>query len=235
VCTIALVPATVEELQEPTAPVPPPKEPVKMTRYYWHALVKAVEPTERRIDFVASHEFVDRQGDVIDVAHLDLAEYRRNPILLRDHDPRLPVGVVDRLRVAERGGAPALVGSAVIGDDDLGPHVKETWLAIQTGVLRGISVGFQPLVSEPLGRSGGLRFTSSRLLEISVVSVPACASCLIERKTLAAEDEIRLDSIPSEEIPIARREVEAMVRRVVPAAVAEAIARERRATTGELD
>jgi HK97 family phage prohead protease len=192
VCTTALVVPTVEELQVQAAPVTPPKESEKMaaqSTHFFHATLKAIDPPARRIGFTASHPDIDRQGDSLEAAGIDLRDYLRNPILLRDHDLTKPVGVVDRLRVEMRGGAPALVGEAVIGDDDLGPHVRETWLQIQRGILRGISIGFQGLDAEPLGRDGGMRFLRSRLLEISVVSVPACASCLIERKAQTGPDD----------------------------------------------
>src|SRR4026207_44468 len=42
--------------------------------------------TGRLIEFIASQEVPDRDGDVIEVAGIDTTDFMRNPILLGDHD-----------------------------------------------------------------------------------------------------------------------------------------------------
>ena len=66
----------------------------------------------RLLRLVASHPAVDRMGDSVVAEGIDLTEFRKNPILLLQHDPAKPIGVVERLTIESRDGAPALVGEA---------------------------------------------------------------------------------------------------------------------------
>ena len=60
----------------------------------WIDAQKRGEDTDTRmVDFVASTEDVDRDGDVIRVQGWDVDEYRKNPVILWAHDySLLPIG-----------------------------------------------------------------------------------------------------------------------------------------------
>jgi hypothetical protein len=60
-----------------------------------------------------------------------------------------------------------------------------------------------------------------------VVTVPACASCLIERKAMTRRERDEIDATPAE--------VAAMVTRLLPGVVRAAVAQARCSMTGELD
>jgi Escherichia/Staphylococcus phage prohead protease len=54
----------------------------------------------------------------------------------------------------------------------------------KSGLVNATSVGFLPVASEPIGNTGGRRFTKSELAEFSFVSVPANAGALILERQL---------------------------------------------------
>jgi hypothetical protein len=66
----------------------------------------------------------------------------------------------------------------------------ETRSLVKSGYLRGISIGFDIVEASPLdpkkGPRGGLHITKSRLLECSVVSVPASPSALVTVRSAAS-------------------------------------------------
>ena len=137
----------------------------------------------RRITFIASHEKVDRAGEVIMVAGIDLTAFQRNPVLLRQHNRQEVVGRVERLRKTTIDGADALVGEATFPDR---PQSNDTLADIRAGLLNAVSIGF--LAHErraPVQRDqSGPTYTKTSLLEISVVSLPACPTCMITSKGL---------------------------------------------------
>src|SRR6185295_12596991 len=87
----------------------------------------------RRITFIASHEKIDRDSEVIVIAGIDTAEFERNPLLLLQHNQReVAVARVTSLRKTMIDGAPALVGEAVFPDR---PGSDEALADVKAGLL----------------------------------------------------------------------------------------------------
>ena len=126
---------------------------------------------DSEIGVVAASSDLARDGHVLVVQGLSLENYRKNPIVLWNHDQGEPIG--------------ACTAVGVVGDElaarielsDASPKAQEIRAFAKSGVVRGISIGFDVIDAEPLdpqrGSRGGLRITASELLEISLVSVPA--------------------------------------------------------------
>jgi phage head maturation protease len=57
----------------------------------------------------------------------------------------------------------------------------------KSGVIKAVSVGFIPIVREPL-RDGSFRFTKWELLELSLVSVPANPNALVIERSLGQRE-----------------------------------------------
>jgi HK97 family phage major capsid protein/HK97 family phage prohead protease len=129
---------------------------------------------------------VDRMGDVIEPEGWRLDNFHRNPIALFSHDPTLPIGKWHDVGVRD---------GRLTGRLELMP--AETYLqrqiqtAVKAGVLRAVSVGFHSDSFEPIGKSGGIRFTEAELVECSLVSVPANPNALAIAKSLGLSRETR--------------------------------------------
>lgn len=138
---------------------------------------------ERQIRAVASDETLDRAGDIMVPSGCVLDAYRKNNIVLANHDPSQPIGTADVDVSASR-----LL--ATINFAPLGASAKadEFCALAKAGVLNAVSVGFSPISSTPI-KGGGRRYTAWEFLEISIISVPANSNALIiersARPTLA--------------------------------------------------
>jgi len=146
----------------------------------------APPPADDPLEFVMSDGSVDRMGDVIEPEGWQLDRFRSNPIALFGHNPGFPIG---RWRdVGVRKGQ--LTGSLELMDP-VSDRLREIHTAVKAGVLRAVSVGFHSDKAEPLGKSGGLRFTEAELVECSLVSVPANPNALAVAKALGLSRETR--------------------------------------------
>lgn len=148
--------------------------------------IVAAAPGSDPLEFVMSDDSVDRMGDIIDPAGWQLANFRKNPVALFGHNSGFPIGNWRDVRV---------VGNQLRGKLELLPPVsdrlRELHSAVAAGVLRAVSVGFNPTAQpEPIeGSPYGVRFTKSELLECSLVSVPANPNALQVAKSLHLSDE----------------------------------------------
>lgn len=140
------------------------------------------------IEFIASDETLDRHGDKVPIDGWDLKNYKRNPVLLVNHDYRVQniVGKAKNLRVE---------GKKLIFEPqlhELTDLAKEVTAMVQEGYLSTVSVGFLPHWPDTeQGKKGGA--VMNELLEISFVPVPANPRA--ERiKSLAREEELEQEA-----------------------------------------
>lgn len=144
--------------------------------------VKAVDDNARAIDFTISTASVDRMGDTIAVDGWQLANFRKNPVVLWAHDSeKLPVAKASNVRVEDG----KLKARAEFMGGDISGFADAVYRAIKGGFLSATSVGFAPLkysfVDDPARRMG-IDFQEQELLEFSIVPVPANAEALIEAR-----------------------------------------------------
>ena len=150
-----------------------------MQRAYAFLHIKSVDAPQRRLVGLATTPETDRVGDVIE----PLGVTFKNPLpLLLFHDTRQPIGRASF-------GTPTPAGvpfEAVLSTVDRAGVVKaridEAWdsLSAEPPLITGVSIGFRAL--EPPARNkdtGGLRFTKTEVLELSLVVVPANAGATI--------------------------------------------------------
>lgn len=144
---------------------------------------------ERQIRVIVSTGDVDRAGDIIDPNGIDFTAYRKNPVVLYQHDHDEPIA-----RCAEIGVVNGRVEALFqFPDPGASETSDEVYNLIKAGVLNAVSIGFIPLESislDPKDAWGPKRYTKCEMLEVSVVSVPANSNALIiERKLPLGSDE----------------------------------------------
>lgn len=139
-----------------------------------------------------------RDGDVWVPAGVSLAEYRENPVVLRDHNPAWVIGTAASIGLSSDGSAIGIrIQFAPAGVSDVADEARGL---AKAGMLRGISAGIDPIDVEPL-RNGtsGVRITRSTLLEVSLVAIPADVSALITARSFRSRPETMtmLRSLPT--------------------------------------
>ncbi len=151
-----------------------------------HGEVKQVNPEDREIEFIASREVPDRDSEVILVRGIDTRPFMQNPTLLLQHDTSTRFGRVTSLRVEEVDGALALIGKAKILPEGISAEADAAYAELRFGSLNGISIGFMPKETsreKVHPAQEGRTIVKSELLEISVVTIPACSSCVVTEKS----------------------------------------------------
>ena len=128
------------------------------------------------VSFVASTSSPDRYGDIINQNGWNLDKYRKNPIILLNHNAsQLPIG---------RGEVDVVDGQLMVDVEfDMGdPIAAEVARKTKEGFMGAVSVGFNAIESTPRSSlakdnpyyaKGGQYFDSAELLEISIVTIPA--------------------------------------------------------------
>ena len=136
-------------------------------------------------EFVLSDGSLDRMGDVIEPGGWQLDQIKSDPPVLFNHNRDQIVGRWTNIRVKDG----KLIGKIVWAKSDIWPMGQYIRDLVREGVLRTVSVGFQPVAREPLTKEadkhhGPFRFTKQQLLECSLVSVPANPNALALAKDL---------------------------------------------------
>ena len=135
------------------------------------------------LEFILSDESVDRMGDVIRADGWDLASFKKNPVALFGHSHDQILGVWENVRVEGK----KLLGRLKLAKPGTSELVDTVRSLIDQRILKAVSVGFQPIESEPRKSGGGYDFIKSALHEVSVVSVPANPNALAIAKALSPE------------------------------------------------
>jgi len=123
---------------------------------------------------MASTKETDRVGDIMDPECWNkggLDNYKKNAIILFNHDYDKPIGKATEFKVTDGG----LEITAKISKAD--PYIAKL---IEDGVLSAFSVGFRTRDSDYVKETGGLLIKDAELFEVSVVSVPANQSALFD-------------------------------------------------------
>src|SRR4051794_37371349 len=115
-----------------------------LTRHFQPTQLRGVDRDAHTVDIVASDFSLDSYGTRIDPNGWDLAQFRKNPVICLQHDSfsRLPVAaaIPETIRV-ENGKLVMTVQFPPLGTSD---DADEAFGLIAAGILRGVSVGFDP-------------------------------------------------------------------------------------------
>ena len=146
---------------------------------------------EREFEFLASDETPDSYGDIVRVEGWELKRYKKNPIVLFNHQSSVPVGHSPKTFIDEERNA--LLTRIKLADEGTSDFIDTLYKLMKQRIVRAVSVGFRPtkdveIIRDKEGFFMGLEFNGQELLEISVVSVPANPNSLALAKSWGAKE-----------------------------------------------
>jgi HK97 family phage prohead protease len=142
---------------------------VENTTQLFESKLLEADAASRTVRYVLSTKTADRMNDTIDPNGWRLDNYRKNPVLLLNHDKRsLPIGKA--LSVGVQGGQ--LVGTYQFATADEYPIADTCFKLVKGGYMPGGSVGFMPIKYVFNEETAGVDFLEQELLEFSAVTVP---------------------------------------------------------------
>lgn len=167
--------------------------------------ITAEDLGDRRVLFTISAEVVDRDGDILRAAGIDLTNYEKNKVFLGFHNSRdFPLGKTEKVWVEPKK-VKAIVYFPTLDELSSNPAyasekarlVDFTYYAYKTGMLNAVSVGFIPI--EWTETKDGYDITKWELLEFSAVAVPANQDAIAEAvKSFGLDKSVVKDFFTSE-------------------------------------
>lgn len=143
----------------------------KLTRAYTTLKILAMNDEEGWIEGIASTPETDRSGDIV-VA--DGAQYKLPIPLLWQHRSGEPIGHVEEVKISKEG---IFVRCKVaLGVTE---EIDKYWRMIKAGLVRGLSIGFNPIEFSQIEGSWSYKFLAWEWLELSAVTIPANADASI--------------------------------------------------------
>ena len=136
-----------------------------MKRAYSVLEIKAVDDGEGVITGIATTPSTDRMGDIVEP---EGAQFKLPIPLLWQHDSRQPIGMVERAKVTPAG--IEVVARIARG---VSTRIDEAWTLIKSGLVRGLSIGFNAIESADIKGTLGVHFIKWEWLELSAVTIPA--------------------------------------------------------------
>jgi HK97 family phage prohead protease len=149
---------------------------MNMDRAYSFLSIKSLDEDQRVITGMASTPEVDRVGDIVDSLG---AKFAAEIPLLWAHKHDSPVGIAELGKPTKKGIPFKAVIAKIEEDGPLKQLVEMAWQSVKARLVRGVSIGFRPIKYD-IRSEGGLKFTETEIYELSLVSVPACASATIQ-------------------------------------------------------
>ena len=155
-----------------------------------HWMQKTVQLAEvgddRTAQFIASSNREDRYGDVIE-QNWDTEDFFRNPVFLWGHQSwEPPIGWVRDFRTNVD--ATLTTARVEFFPEDINPWANNLFKMTKAGGLRAVSVGFIPMEMEDRFNDDkewiGWRFIKSKLIELSLCTVPANPDAVMLAKSI---------------------------------------------------
>lgn len=155
------------------------------TKFLPNAVIAGEQAKPRQIRVIVSNATRDRAKDIMIASGCDLTNYRKNPIVLLNHDPKKPIARAFAEIKSDR--VEALITFPPEGEVEC---ADETFALIKNGVLNTVSAGFGIREKTAL-KDGGYKITKWELMEISIVSIPANTDAIITERSIDEDSEHR--------------------------------------------
>ena len=130
---------------------------------------------KRKFTGIASTPSPDRMGDIVEPKG---AVYDLPMPLLWQHNSRDPIGWVNSAKMTDAGIQIDGEVAVVDGPQCLVDRLDMAWGMLKSGLVKGLSIGFNPLEYSRLD-TGGYRFIKWAWHELSAVTIPANAEASI--------------------------------------------------------
>jgi HK97 family phage prohead protease len=140
--------------------------------------IKEYDDQKREFEGIATTVGTDRYGDVVES---EGAEFALPLPLLWQHNASQPVGHVLEAKPTKKNIKVKGVIAKLDAAGTLKDRLDEAWHSLKLGLVRHLSVGFNPLEFSRIEDSEkfGLKFTRWEWLELSLVTIPANADASI--------------------------------------------------------
>jgi HK97 family phage prohead protease len=173
--------------------------------------VKSFDEGKWEVEGIATTPTPDRMGDIVESRG---AVYKLPIPLLWQHRSSEPVGEVFAARATDDGiPVRARVFKAeAFTSTTIRERLLEAWESVKSGLVKGFSIGFNPLESAQIENTWSYRFLSWEWLELSLVTIPANSEATIQtvksidRDLLAASGRHPVVKLDSDHLRRARRE-----------------------------
>jgi HK97 family phage prohead protease len=147
---------------------------------------KATKLQEGEVEFVVSTNALDSHGEIIDVNGIDLADFKKNPVVLWGHDGfNLPIAKATK--IWKEGNKLMSRAKFYLKDD----FARKVYDYIVDGYLNAVSIGG---VVEEWG-TDGMTISKMKMKEYSVVSIPANREALVASKSLDGNQKAELRAL----------------------------------------
>ena len=125
---------------------------------------------KRRFSGIASTPQTDRMGDVVEPKG---AMFKLPIPLLWQHDSRDPIGWITSARVTDKGIEVDAEVANIPEDGELKTRLTTAWQMIKSGLVRGLSIGFNAQETARIEGTYGYHILKWLWLELSAVTIPA--------------------------------------------------------------
>lgn len=174
--------------------------------------IKAIEVEGPRVEATITTETIDRDGEVLISQGMDATSFERNPQLFYNHDWSNPIGNALDLRRSDRQIDATLVFAQRPDDWGDSPYFPKYVESLVTqGVVRGVSIGFQPkddgvrkatdVDRKQYGDKVHTIYSKWDLMEVSIAPLPANPRALVTAVTKGAVDRAAAKAFAGVEAP----------------------------------
>lgn len=148
-----------------------------MKRAYGLLKVNTTDEAARTFSGTATTVSADRMDDIVEPGG---AKFKLPLPFLYQHDSTRPVGWITTATVGKSGiDIVGRVENLPDGPMTLRERLDVAWAELKSGLVRGLSIGFNPLEYAFIADSYGIHFTVWEWLELSMVTIPANAEATI--------------------------------------------------------
>lgn len=138
---------------------------------------------EREVEVIITTNQPDRDKDIVETSGIKLGSYNKNPVVLFQHNPSIPVARTVKLDL----GLTKMVALAKFPKEGVNPESDKVYSLIKEEIINSASIGFIPKQYSPIDPEkpwAGQHFKEVELLEWSFVSIPSNSEALIIGRSL---------------------------------------------------